>query len=172
MKILVVSDTHGIDNRFYELYDALKDEVNMVIHCGDTQGSEEEMSRYLDCPFAAVMGNNDFFSGLPKDRTFEYGGKKFFVTHGHYYNVSLGYDRLIDEARSRSCDFAVFGHTHLPYYKEVNGLHVVNPGSLSYPRQHMRRPSFAIIEIASDGSVDVQLKVIEGGHFLDYSGKP
>ena len=171
MKILVVSDTHGMDQRFYEVCDANKD-ADMVIHCGDIQGSEDEMSRHLSCPFAAVMGNNDFFSGLPKDRTFEYGGKRFFVTHGHYYNVSLGYDRLVDEAKSRDCDFAVFGHTHLPFYQQMNGVHVINPGSLSYPRQHLRRPSFAIINIASDGSVDVQLKVIEAGHFLDYSGKP
>ena len=78
MKILVVSDTHGIDRPFYDLYRNLK-KMDMVIHCGDLQGSEEDYSRFLNCPFAAVKGNNDFFTMLPKDRVFDYGGKRFFV---------------------------------------------------------------------------------------------
>ena len=158
MKILVVSDTHGMDRRFYEVYRKEKP-VDMIIHCGDTQGSEEEMSRKVDCAFAAVMGNNDFFSQLPKDRVFDYGQKRFFVTHGHYYNVSSGYDRIIDEAKSRGCDFALFGHTHRPYYEEVDGLHVINPGSLSYPRQYSRKPSYALIEV--DAAGDVKVKLVE-----------
>ena len=155
-KILVVSDTHGIDRRFYDLYRSVKP-VDMVIHCGDTQGSEEDMDRFVDCPFAAVMGNNDFFSSLPKDRVFDYGGKRFFVTHGHYYNVSSGYDRIVDEAKSRNCNFALFGHTHRPYYEVINGVHVVNPGSLSYPRQFSRKPTYAMIEIDDAGDVRVEL---------------
>ena len=159
MKILVVSDTHGMDRTFYELYRSLKN-IDMVIHCGDLQGSEDEMSRAVTCPFAAVKGNNDFFTMLPKDRVFDYGGKRFFVTHGHYYNVSSGYERLIDEARNRDCDFALFGHTHRPYYEEINGLHVINPGSLSYPRQYSRRPSYAIITVDAAGDVKVSLEEV------------
>ena len=160
MKILVVSDTHGIDRPFYDLYRNLK-KMDRVIHCGDLQGSEEDYSRFLNCPFAAVKGNNDFFTMLPKDRVFDYGGKRFFVTHGHYYNVSSGYERLIDEAKSRGCDFALFGHTHRPYYEVHDGIHIINPGSLSYPRQYSHRPSYAIIEVDSAGDVKVSLKEVE-----------
>ena len=108
-----------------------------------------------------MRGNNDFFTTLPKDRIFDYGGKRFFVTHGHYYNVSSGYDRLIDEAKSRGCDFALFGHTHRPYYEIHDGIHVINPGSLSYPRQYGHRPSYALIEVDSAGDVKVTLNEIE-----------
>ena len=156
VKILVVSDTHGMDRVFYDLYRKVKP-VDMVIHAGDTQGSEDDMANFVDCPFAAVMGNNDFFSTLPKDRVFDYNGKRFFITHGHYYSVSSGYDRIVDEAKSRGADFAIFGHTHRPYYEKIDGIHVINPGSLSYPRQFSRKPSYAMIEIDAAGDVKVNL---------------
>ena len=43
VKILVVSDTHGMDRVFYDLYRKVKP-VDMVIHAGDTQGSEDDMA--------------------------------------------------------------------------------------------------------------------------------
>lgn len=161
MKILVVSDTHGNDRKFFQLYKAVKP-VDMVIHCGDIQGSEDVFSQYVDCAFAAVAGNNDFFSQLPKEREFKYGGKKFFVTHGHYYSVSSGYHCIVDEAKSRGCDFALFGHTHMPFYQVIDGIHVVNPGSISYPRQYGHKSSYAMIDVDSSGDVLVELKEIDG----------
>ena len=160
MKILVVSDTHGRDRLFVNLYKQVKP-VDMVIHCGDIQGSEEEFSRLVDCPFAAVAGNNDFFSMLPKERQFSYGGKKFFVTHGHYYSVASGYHRVLEEAKSRGCDFAIYGHTHVPEYRFKDGVHVINPGSLGFPRQFGRKPTYAIIEIDSAGEVKVEMKEMD-----------
>ena len=160
MKILVVSDTHGMDRRFYEVYKKEKP-VDMVIHCGDTQGSEDDFERAVDCVFCAVQGNNDFFSNLPKERCFRYGGKNFFVTHGHRYNVSFDNSRLYDEAKNRGCDFVLFGHTHRPFYERKDGIHFINPGSLSYPRQYSHRPSYAIIDVDSNGDVKVTQKEID-----------
>ena len=87
----------------------------------------------------------------------QYNGKRFFITHGHHYSVSSGYDRIVDEAKSRGADFAIFGHTHRPYYEKIDGIHVINPGSLSYPRQFSRKPSYAMIEIDAAGDVKVNL---------------
>jgi len=41
-KILVVSDTHGIDRNFYEVVESEKP-LDLIIHCGDIEGQEQEM---------------------------------------------------------------------------------------------------------------------------------
>ncbi|MBR5916457.1 MAG: YfcE family phosphodiesterase, partial [Lachnospiraceae bacterium] len=115
MKILVVSDTHRYQGNFYELLETL-DDIDYVIHCGDVEGCEDEMESVCDVPFVAVAGNNDWCSFLPRERVLELCGHRIFVTHGHLYNVSSGLWRIIDEAKDRECDIALFGHTHRPTY--------------------------------------------------------
>ena len=64
------------------------------------------------------------------------------------YGVSLGTENIKEEARSRKVNVVMFGHTHKPYLEYCSdGLVVLNPGSLSYPRQDGRHPSFMIMEI-------------------------
>ena len=45
------------------------------------------------------------------------GKYKVLLTHGHYYNVTVGVERLKEEARERGIDIAMFGHTHRPSLK-------------------------------------------------------
>ena len=59
MRILVVSDNHGRMGNFLTAYEKVKP-VDMVIHLGDTEGTEDEIEEAIDCPFYAVAGNNDF----------------------------------------------------------------------------------------------------------------
>jgi len=40
----------------------------------------------------------------------------------------------------------MFGHTHRPYFEERDGITVLNPGSLSFPRQEGRKSSYMILE--------------------------
>ena len=44
----------------------------------------------------------------------------------------------------------MFGHTHRPFFEQKNGITVLNPGSLSFPRQEGRRGSYMIMEIDGD----------------------
>ncbi len=150
MKILVVSDTHRYQGNLYELFTQL-DDIDYVIHCGDVEGCEDEIESVCDVPFVAVAGNNDFCSFLPRERVLEFMGHKIFVAHGHTYSVSSGLWRIIDEAKDRECDIALFGHTHIPTYSTDGSLQIMNPGSISLPRQASRRPSYGIIELKDDG---------------------
>ena len=50
-----------------------------------------------------------------------------------FYSVSVGTERLIDEAQDRGVQIAMFGHTHKPYLERRGDLTVLNPGSLSFP---------------------------------------
>lgn len=150
MKILVVSDTHRRDLMFKEAY-VREEPVDMVIHCGDIEGSEDYIKEIADCPVEMVMGNNDFFSYLPREKEFMIGKYKVWITHGHYFNVSLGRERLKEEAKFRGVDIVMYGHTHRPVIDYDGDLTVINPGSLGYPRQEGRRPSYIVMETDRDG---------------------
>ena len=93
-----------------------------------------------------VRGNNDFFSRLPAEEEFWIGKKKAFITHGHSYYVSMETELIREEGIARNADIVMFGHTHRPYFEEQNGVVVLNPGSLSFPRQEGRKGSYIILE--------------------------
>ena len=49
---------------------------------------------------------------------------------------------------------------HIPYLDIGEKITVLNPGSLSYPRQKGRRASYIIMEIHEDNSVEYELHYI------------
>lgn len=152
MRILIVSDTHK-DNRNY--YTALERErpLDMVIHCGDSGGDELHLEDVAGCPFYIVAGNTDYYSSLPRELFVEVEGHRVLVTHGHKYYVNDGPDTLRAYAKGEGADIVFYGHTHVPDLDFDDDVAVVNPGSLSYPRQENRRPSYAVMEIDRRGKV-------------------
>ena len=161
MKILVVSDTHRKDDNL-KLVLSEECPLDMLIHLGDAEGSEHFIPDWVnpECRMEMVLGNNDFFSRLDREREIDIAGHKAFITHGHYYGVSMGPEGLVDEAKSRGCDIAMYGHTHRPFLDVIDGVTVLSPGSLSYPRQEGRRPSYMIIHVDADGKMDYQQKYL------------
>ena len=161
MKILVVSDTHRKDDNL-KLVLSEECPLDMLIHLGDAEGSEHFIPDWVnpECRMEMVLGNNDFFSRLDREREIDIAGHKAFITHGHYYGVSMGPEGLVDEAKSRGCDIPMYGHTHRPFLDVIDGVTVLNPGSLSYPRQEGRRPSYMIIHVDADGKMDYQQKYL------------
>ena len=101
MKILIVSDTHG---RHQALDRALEEagKIDMFIHLGDVEGGEDYLEAVVECEKHIIRGNNDFFTELPREEEFEIGPYHAFITHGHYYYVSMDVDTIIEEARSRN----------------------------------------------------------------------
>ena len=151
MKILIVSDTHGQEKNLEEV---LKKEepIDALIHLGDLEGGEDFISTYVKCPVYLVSGNNDFFSQTDKEKEISIGKYRAFLTHGHMYGVSFELETIKEEARARKVDIVMFGHTHKPHLEYCeDGLVVLNPGSLSYPRQDGRKPSYMLMEIDRNG---------------------
>ena len=157
MKILIVSDTHGRDTNL-ELAVEKEAPFDMLIHCGDVEGREFFIEALAECPCCIVAGNNDFFSDLPREEEITLGGRKALVTHGHYYGVSMDLYGITEEAASRGCEIVLFGHTHRPTAERCNGVLAVNPGSLAYPRQQGRRPSYAVMEASRTCGVQVEIR--------------
>ena len=165
MKILILSDTP----RYHINYDkVLKREgkIDMLIHLGDVEGGEYYIEETAGCPVHMVAGNNDIFSPLPKEEEFYIGTKKVFITHGHYYYVSRGLERIITEGAKRGADIVMYGHTHRPALDHVDrrdgkNMLILNPGSVSYPRQKDRRSTYIIMRIDDENEVDFEIKYVD-----------
>lgn len=144
MKALIVSDTHKYNENYFKLLEL--HQPDMILHCGDAEGSEYALTKAANCPVHIVLGNNDFFSELPRELEIDFAGRKLWMTHGHNYYVSMGNEKIVEEAEARGVDIVCFGHTHKPMVDRTGKVIAVNPGSLSYPRQEGRRPSYIIME--------------------------
>lgn len=159
MKILVVSDTHG---KHENLKLALEQEkpIDRMIHLGDAEGCEDYIQGLAGCPLDIVAGNNDFFSQLPTEKTIYMGNYKILVTHGHYYNVNAGIATIQKDANARGFHIVMFGHTHRPMVERGNGIITLNPGSISYPRQEGRRPSYIVMDLDKRGEAQFEIKYL------------
>ncbi|MDO4294652.1 MAG: metallophosphoesterase [bacterium] len=166
MKILVVSDTHRRNENLRKVLQQVEP-VDMLIHLGDGEGLETQIRDWVgkDCLLHMVLGNNDFFSALPRELEISIGNHRAFLTHGHYYNVSLDVGALAEEAKSRGCDIAMYGHTHKPFLEVRDGVTVLNPGSLSFPRQDGRRPSYMLLELDREGELHYTQNYLAGFEF-------
>lgn len=158
MKVLIVSDTHRKNASFYDVLEI--EQPDMVIHCGDAEGAEFEFREVADCPVEVVLGNNDFFSALPGELTLDIGPYKVWVVHGHNFFVSMGRENLKEEAAVRGADIVLFGHTHRPVIDTEGEVIAVNPGSLSYPRQEGRKPSYAVMILDENDKISFSIKFL------------
>lgn len=156
MKIMIVSDTHN-SHRNLERAIEKAGKIDMLIHLGDVEGGEDYIEALADCPAHILSGNNDFFSDLPREEEFDIEGKHIFITHGHYYYVSMNEERLKEEARNRGADIVMYGHTHKPSCERENGLLVLNPGSIAFPRQIGRKYTYMMMQIEKGKEPEVEL---------------
>lgn len=159
MRVLIVSDTHRRNDNFFSVLDRVGP-VDMVVHCGDAEGGEYAISEAAGCPVQIVLGNNDFFSDLPRESEFQIGRYKVWLVHGHNYFVSMGNENLKQEAIYKGVDIVMYGHTHKPVIDLEDSVIAINPGSLTYPRQDNKRPSYIMMEIDRFGEAHFTLNFL------------
>lgn len=160
MRILIVSDTHRIHQNFYRVVEKAG-KIDLLVHLGDIEGAEQLYSEAVDCPVEMVAGNNDYFSDLPIEKMVHIGSFEVMLTHGHRYYIGMGNEMLQAEARTRGADIVMYGHTHRPVIEFNGGLTILNPGSLSYPRQEGKKPSYIMMEIDSKGEAHYDLRFLD-----------
>lgn len=151
MRILVLSDTHGDTSRAYQVFDKIKkeDPVDLIIHCGDYYKDAIQMSERTGVPMVWVKGNTD---GAFSDNDYAivdtpYGN--LLVTHGHMEGVGFSQQNLYYKALEKDCVGALYGHTHCAAFTEAGGIYLLNPGSLTNPRDGSGG-TFAIIVAEPD----------------------
>ena len=160
MKILIVSDTHRNNANFMKVVEKTGP-LDMVVHCGDVEGSELLISKAAGCPVEMVQGNNDFFSNLPREKEFMLGQYKVWLTHGHNYYIAMNSEVIKQEAREREIDIVMCGHTHKPVIDIGSDLTLINPGSISYPRQGNHKPSYILMEIDREGEAHYTINYLD-----------
>ena len=144
MKIMILSDSHSMSQT--NLLALLKaNSVDYYIHCGDIFMVYDGLNLNN---FYLARGNNDF-GNIPNELFITLGGLKFFVTHGHRYDVDCNVDYVCQVAKEKGADVVCFGHTHRPYLEHHDGLLVINPGSVTYPRGQYRQPTYCILDTDS-----------------------
>lgn len=160
MKVLIVSDTHKRNENLFRVIDREKP-FDLMVHCGDSECNEVSFQEHSGCLVEMVAGNNDFFYDLTAEKEFYIGNYRVWLTHGHYYYVAMGLERLKAEAVERGVDIVMFGHTHKPTIDMSDGVMAINPGSLSYPRQENRRPSYIVMTIDKHENLDFTLHYVD-----------
>ena len=159
MRVLIVSDTHGRHRNFD---DALGQagEIDYLVHLGDVGGEERYYETVCGCPAYVLAGNNDMFSRSLPQMEIRFGKKVAFMAHGHQYFVSHGLEDILREGKRRKADIIMHGHTHKPFVREIDGITVLNPGSLTFPKQEGHRPSYIIMEIDRTGEAKFEIRYL------------
>lgn len=149
MRIIVFSDTHNNFHSMKEIFDRNQD-VSVFIFLGDGERELRKIKTlYPDKRILNVRGNCDF-SDSPLVGTYSYKNIKIVYTHGHRYNVKYTTDTLYYLAMENNAHIVCFGHTHCRHYEYANGIHMLNPGSASEPRDG-NPPGYAFIDITDAG---------------------
>ena len=140
----VIADTH-IPRRAKALPEALKphlERVDLILHAGDLMDHRliDDLSTYATT--RAVRGNLDPPEAeLPEAIEFEFGGVRVDMIHdsGPKKGRRSRMRRRFPEAR-----VVVFGHSHIPWLEDEDGLLLLNPGS---PTDRRRQPehTFALL---------------------------
>jgi uncharacterized protein len=144
MKIVVISDTH-MPKKAKQLPERLLNDLedcDFIIHAGDWQTMElyNELKQYG--PIIGVNGNVDgpeLKSLLKTKEILRAGNFHIGIVHGHGTGKTTE-KRAIETFKDDEVNCIVYGHSHIPVLKEINGIIVFNPGS---PTDKRRQQEFS-----------------------------
>lgn len=164
MKLFIASDIHGSAYYCKKLIDAFhKEKADRILLLGDIlyHGPRNDLPRDyapkevismlnpLSDRIICVRGNCD---GEVDDMVLDFpvlaeyaiisdcalGENIIFATHGHHFNAS-------NLPKLKTGDVLLHGHTHIPTFETVDGIFVVNPGSVSIPKENSEH-SYMVFE--------------------------
>ena len=131
---------------------AAVDAADVVVHAGDwVEPALLDRMAARARRLVGVHGNNDgpeLRRRLPEVARFELGGLRWGVVHETGAKA-----RREERARAAypDLDVLVFGHSHIPWDSEHEGLRLLNPGS---PTDRRRQPHGTYVTaVASDGEL-------------------
>lgn len=158
MRIAVISDTHRV-GKFINMAKKLIEDADILIHLGDNIDDVELLSNEFNGKVYGVAGNCDFSSKYPKEGIVEINGVKIFYTHGDLYGVKTTINNIYYKGRELNADIVLFGHTHIHGIERVEGMTLMNPGSISLP--HFKGRYVGIIDIDDKGNIDTYLRELK-----------
>lgn len=155
--VLVFGDTHRNLAALATIEEIIRtSQPELFVHTGDNFTDFELLSRLTGAPGYGVRGNCDspFALAAPESIIFEYQGLKFLLTHGHKYGAKYSTDQLVRRGQELGVAAVIFGHSHVQFAKKIDGIWLVNPGSIPLPRRGS--PGYARLEVKT-GQIQVEL---------------
>lgn len=136
--ILILSDIHGGVHRAIEAV-KMHRKCKTVLFLGDGARHIDALrAANPDAAFVAVRGNCDtFLDGVEEtELTLEICSHRIFMCHGHTRFVKGGNGALLNAAKERNADIALYGHTHIAHeeFDKDSGIYLFNPGSIGEAR--------------------------------------
>lgn len=162
MRILIVSDSHGLTKELKRLVEKHQGEVDCFIHCGDSELDPDDPAIKN---FIIVRGNCDFDERFPEDIVKKIGDQTIFITHGHRYSVKSSLMKLAYKAKEVSANIACFGHSHQLGAEMVHGTLFINPGSIRLPRGRIER-TYVILDVL-EGLYQLKVYDVDSGEQSD-----
>lgn len=101
----------------------------------------------------------NFLKSLPLELNLSLAGKEVYVVHGSPREPTKEY--VFQEQIDRDFlnyhfedppDVVIFGHTHLPFIKQVERTLILNPGSVGQPRDGNPMSSYAVIDLVGESA--------------------
>ena len=144
--VVVIADTH-IPRRARSLPEELipyLERADLILHAGDLIEPSLLQELAIYAPVRAVKGNVDpSDSNLPETLEFDFGGARMAMIHdsGRKEGRRRRLKKRFPDAR-----VVVFGHSHVPFLEDEDGLLLLNPGSPTDKRWQPRH-TFALLRV-------------------------
>ena len=149
-KIIVTSDSHGDTYLLKQIASKHSDAI-AYLHAGDSLDFEANLY-----PFVTIKGNNDYYISQ-ESKTINIEPLRIYMTHGH--KMYLKEENMVAKAKQLDCNMFIYGHTHVPFFQVVDGVHLLNPGACRYSRSIIGA-TYAIITISDNQEIDVTFETI------------
>ena len=186
--ILVISDSHGnvpfltvVLKWACQVQIAQNEIIAAAIFLGD--GADDlglaSARAGFSVPWHKVRGNGDPYHSSPGTLVLEIpcnqdhregsatSSRKLFLTHGNLHSVNEGKQTLAATAKAAGAEAALFGHTHIPHCSLLDGIFLLNPGSIGRSRSNAG-PTFALLECPTAGSLKARFfRLVNNGGKID-----
>lgn len=151
-KILICSDTHG-DNSYLKKAIDIND-PDIVLHAGDFCCSFSKINEIVDY---VVSGNNDIEG--QKEIYFSLFGINIYMSHGdefisYFSPPNENSKKVFKSIRNKGLDLIIYGHTHVECVHNIKNTLVINPGSITAPRNKSNKKSYAVITIKDNKIIE------------------
>ncbi|NLD26236.1 MAG: YfcE family phosphodiesterase [Acholeplasmataceae bacterium] len=150
MLFVITSDSHGRNDTLKAIASRYP-QADLFLDAGDSECREDEI-----LPFLSVRGNRDYLIEN-RYRIEEMNGCRIFLYHGDRSILSKEF--LCSVARNNNCQIIIHGHTHVPFYTCYQGIHILNPGSVTFPRSR-QGATYALLTIDEAG-VKVEFQKVD-----------
>lgn len=175
-KVYCLGDSVGYGTRPNEVLELLKKQEIVSIlgnhdeavgfylsNCGSTVKSEQDKQKTKNARTWTVEHTSDenkaYIRDFEEQLVLEVSGKKVLLTHASPasmtdYVFEQDQEKQEDIAEELVEDIIIFGHTHIPYVKEVKGKLFINAGSVGRPKDGDNRACYCILSVGAEVQVE------------------